>query len=523
MVYAFSGDIANMRIAVRRHLRVLEYGDQKYDVIYYNALNDNPAPSFLANDLKPGIPDQLCNLHFDAVILHTSFLCYRWTDNYYYRWLEHFSWIGEMEVLKIAFPQDPYDHSQILDEWLFMWNVSCIFSILGQEYLPLLNPIMHDKASFYDCFSGYIDESKSPIKQNELLSHENRPFYIVYRANKLPYWFGSHGQLKHEIGTIVANQAQDHKLDIDISTRLEDTIFGDKWMQFLASGRAVIGCESGSSVLDRYGEIQARIKAFLAVNPYLTFNEVSTQMPAGWDDYRFFMISPRHFEAIETKTCQILIEGHYNGIMKPDFHYVAMRRDFSNLDEILEKVKDWRYTEEIAENAYNDIYMSGKYSLKAFANQIGQVIDMNISNNQKKTQSGEKMTMQKNIVEILERELIAERCQTMLLEAKLSEAKIKNTTDPLIQSAHESIQVFSQSLPIFQTLKEFIVSQSQVQQLIQSVQESTANNRQLLIDIENHIMKKLKRWLLMSGSALLIFTVFITILTAFILKLFIFK
>ena len=41
-----------------------------------------------------------------------------------------------------------------------------------------------------------------------------------------------------------------------------------------------------------------------------------------------------------TKTAQILVEGRYSGVLEPERHYLPVRRDFSNLDEVLERARD---------------------------------------------------------------------------------------------------------------------------------------------------------------------------------------
>jgi len=101
---------------------------------------------------------------------------------------------------------------------------------------------------------------------------------------------------------------------------------------------------------------------------------VSRQMPDGWDGYAFFALSPRHFEAVITKTCQVLIEGEYEGVFKQERHYIPMKRDFSNVDEVLDRVGDRRLTQEIAETAYEEIYLSGKYGYTTLARDIENVL-----------------------------------------------------------------------------------------------------------------------------------------------------
>ena len=136
----------------------------------------------------------------------------------------------------------------------------------------------------------------------------------------------------------------------------------------------MIGCESGSSVLDRRGEIKAKIQAIERRHPTITFEELHSELPVGWDDHQFFALSPRHFEAIMTKTCQVLVEGRYDGVLEPGKHYIALKRDFSNLEEVLDNVQDKAAVQVIAERAYEDIYLSGKYSYRTFASDLERAL-----------------------------------------------------------------------------------------------------------------------------------------------------
>jgi len=59
-------------------------------------------------------------------------------------------------------------------------------------------------------------------------------------------------------------------------------------------------------------------------------------------------ISSRHLEALGTETVQVLVEGCYNGILQPDLHYLAVRQDLSNLEEVLRRFADQALRGEIA-------------------------------------------------------------------------------------------------------------------------------------------------------------------------------
>jgi hypothetical protein len=355
VLYWYNVPFERMRLAIQQHIKVMESSKTQYTVTYHNVFN-NTSP--------------IKTSEFDAVILHTTFLCMRWS-HLFYRLKWELNWIKDVKCTKIAIPQDEYDHSEILDEWLYELGVNCIFSCFGEEQRKILYPLMSEKIPFMKCLTGYIDPANPMIKPIPL---KQREMDIVYRASFLPYWFGKHGQLKQEIAGIIKNAAHLLGLQTDISTKNLDTITGSKWMDFLSSGRAVIGCESGSSVLDRRGEIRAKIQNLLRGNPSMAYAEVARLMPAGWDDYVFFAISPRHFEAVTTKTCQILVEGSYNGILQPNLHYISLKQDFSNLDEVLDKIRDLPLLNRITEQAYEDIYASGKYTYEKFALEIDKVI-----------------------------------------------------------------------------------------------------------------------------------------------------
>jgi hypothetical protein len=324
-------------------------------ILYRNAFD--PAPPWLAWT-EP-----------DLCILHTTFLCVRWNFDFE-QYRRRFSWISQLRCPKIALPQDEYDHAAVLDEWLLELGVTSVYSCFDDDQWSTLYPLISQRAAFRETLTGFIDEDAAATLAGRIVPHARRPYDIVYRARSLPYWYGSHGQLKHEIGEVVRARAADLGLETDISTRPEDTIYGDRWFDFLMSGRAVIGCESGVSVLDPRGEIQRQVARLLAEKPNLTFEEVDARMPEGWDSYSFFAIGPRHLEAVITKTAQVLVEGRYSDVLQPEEHYIPVRRDFSNLDEALERLRDLEAVEAMTERAYREVYLSERNNLSALADQL---------------------------------------------------------------------------------------------------------------------------------------------------------
>jgi hypothetical protein len=77
-------------------------------------------------------------------------------------------------------------------------------------------------------------------------------------------------------------------------------------------------------------------------------------------------VSPRVFEAAATGTCQILYEGKYSGVVAPGVHYLPLRKDFANFDEIMRLYRDEGVRREMVQRAERDLIASGTYSYRRF-------------------------------------------------------------------------------------------------------------------------------------------------------------
>ena len=73
-------------------------------------------------------------------------------------------------------------------------------------------------------------------------------------------------------------------------------------------------------------------------------------------------VSSRHFEAIGTKTCQIMFRGRFNDILQPDQHYLPLNDDFSNLQDILVRFSDPTQRRVIVEQAYAHVMDAHTYA-----------------------------------------------------------------------------------------------------------------------------------------------------------------
>jgi hypothetical protein len=72
-------------------------------------------------------------------------------------------------------------------------------------------------------------------------------------------------------------------------------------------------------------------------------------------------ISSRHFEAAATGTCQLLIRGRYNDILKPDEHFIPLRSDLEDAPEALARFLDPAERDRVAAAAHDLVHDSHTY------------------------------------------------------------------------------------------------------------------------------------------------------------------
>jgi hypothetical protein len=152
------------------------------------------------------------------------------------------------------------------------------------------------------------------------------------------------------------------EFDLQCDIRYERLRRAD-WVKFLNRCHGAIGAESGTRFLDRDGAILSGAKNFLRRHPDAPYEEVFDRCFKDAKGYKSGKaISSRHFEPIGTKTCQILIEGRYNDILKPNEHYISVKADLSDIGEAVRRFKDVAFRQAIVETAYEYVRAEHTYA-----------------------------------------------------------------------------------------------------------------------------------------------------------------
>jgi hypothetical protein len=329
-------------------------------------------PCYYLNLLERRPRRHLSRLALDAVLWHTTLLSERWNLPRFWSLLERARGLRDLAAANVALPQDEFFQAEALEESFRVLGVTHVFSVMPESAWPAIYPgTDRSRVRFSRVLTGYLEEG-TLARINGLAGRASaRDLDIGYRAWHAAPWLGRHGRLKVELAEVFQPRAAAAGLRVDISTRHEDVLLGDAWYDFLLRCRYTLGVEGGASILDRDGSIRRRTDAFVQQHPGAPLHEVERACFPGADGAAHLVaLSPRHLEACATRTCQILVEGEYNGILRADDHYIALQRDLGNVDEVLDRVHDEARREAMTERAHRDVVASGAYTYRQFVARV---------------------------------------------------------------------------------------------------------------------------------------------------------
>ena len=311
-----------------------------------------------------GFPSGLEELRFRVIVFHYSLPFRQRPGSRFSSYLEQ-----RETSYKVAFFQDEYQNCRERFAFLRKYKIDCVYTLLEPAYFDDIYLKYTSVPILISNIPGYVSEEMVLAGKQLQLPDEERGIDIGYRGRRLPFYNGKGGQEKTDIAIGFRQRSDGQGLSLDIEIEEKKRIYGRAWYKFLANCRTVLGVEAGVSIFDTEGVVRAEHDRLLESNPNMTFEEMSSRLLLPWENrLHHRVISPRHFEAAAVRTCQILFEGDYSGIMQPMVHYIPLKKDFSNFDEVIRMFKDKPFRQQIAGNACRDLIESGKYSYKRFIN-----------------------------------------------------------------------------------------------------------------------------------------------------------
>ncbi len=315
--------------------------------------------------------------NFSLIIIHTTFIATHWSSRQtLIKYINQLEFIADLPALKIALPQDEYINTDLVTECIQRLGIQIVYSVSPpSEWAKIYQGVDFKSVKFKQVLTGYLNPEIIDRVNKLHPETKTRQIDIGYRARNIPFSLGRHGQIKNTIGKIVALHKPELGLIKNISNKEEDTLLEFDWYEFLMNCKYVLGVEGGASILDKDGSIMKKTEAYIKEKKKekieIGYQEAENLFFPNRDgEINIIALSPRHLEACLTRTCQVLIEGNYNGILIANKHYISLKADFSNLDEVMELIKQDQVRAEITNNAYKDIVESNLYTYPQFVKMI---------------------------------------------------------------------------------------------------------------------------------------------------------
>lgn len=309
------------------------------------------------------LPSALDLEQFDVLVIHYT-IAIGWMSHHFIN-PETRQRIRDFTGLKVVFLQDEYRDVNAAVEALQFMRVDVLFTCVPEGEIEKVYPAARlPGLAKVSNLTGYVpqellDAPAAPIA--------GRPIDLGYRTRKPPYWLGELGYEKWAIVERIEEHAKGSGLNIDLSYREQDRLYGEAWTTFVNRCKAMLGVESGASVFDFDGTLQVRVDAYVQAHPQAGFAEVQEKFLQPHEGrVRLNQISPRCFEAAALRTAMVLYEGEYSGVLRPHRHYVPLRKDFGNFPEVAAALRDTRLLQRMADCAYEEVARNPAYSYRSF-------------------------------------------------------------------------------------------------------------------------------------------------------------
>jgi hypothetical protein len=309
--------------------------------------------------------------YFDAIIIHYSLrLAYQRLTTKFYNQVKNFT------GLKILFAQDEYDFTNTLINAIHDLKIKIFYTCVPKKNINLIYPkSLFKNVEFVNTLTGYIPNNND-LEKEEVIQIKKRKVLIGYRGNKISYSYGDLPQEKILIAKTMKNECSKRNIPCNISVDNSDRIYGKKWIKFLKSSKVTLATESGSNLFDYDGKYKKKFSNYLNKFPNADYDSAKLSVLGSSREKKIMnQISPRIFEAIACKTVLVLFEGNYSGILRKDIHYIALKKNFSNINDVFNKLRDDSYLQRMADRTFDDIVRSEKYSYREFVESIDRKID----------------------------------------------------------------------------------------------------------------------------------------------------
>lgn len=344
-----------------------------------------PQHNYIVHNAFHELPDFAKSVNYDCIVIGPTFLGSLPNELVYEKFVSSYNFIKEHDAYKIALPQDDYWCSEVRDNFYVDFKINEVRPVCRQKYWNILYPKYSQSNNKMTLgYTIYITPRlrKRSIKTKQI---QERPYDVVYRATGKPFFPNRLGFIKAQIGERFKNKVSGYELNLDISTKAEDKIRGDGWLDFVESSRSILGSNSGSSVLIRNHAVVKKIQEYEIIHPAASYEEILDACVQTIDRINeFSAISPRNIEAGLLGTAQLTVPGPYSDILFPWEHYIPLNEDCSNIDEIIDSLKDISKLKIITMNCRTALLDCAKIQVESFVKSIIDAIENHLTPSKKR-------------------------------------------------------------------------------------------------------------------------------------------
>ena len=309
-------------------------------------------------------------INYDVIVLHYSLII---ASKKYFN-DERISLLSKFKGIKVLYIQDEYRWVNATANAISELNINLIFTVINEESVDKV----YCQEKIKDIpkittLTGFVPEH---LIEKEVIPFESRNIDIGYRARKVPAWLGRFGQEKWLIGQRIKKELGHTRLVLDIEHEERKRIYGQQWIEFVSNCKAMLGTESGASVIDYTGDIQKKVEAYELSHPDEPFETIYHKYLSGYDgNVLIHVISPRVFEASALRTLMILYPGEYSGILVPWKHYIPLKKDHSNIEDVIRIFNDPHKAQKIIDCSYEEIALNPDYTFKHMVEEFDKQIN----------------------------------------------------------------------------------------------------------------------------------------------------
>jgi hypothetical protein len=282
------------------------------------------------------IPNFLKTIHFDSIIIMSTFMDFVVQKGSHSIWLKQYEFIKSSDAIKIVFAQDDYWLSEVRDEFYNNFKIDVLYSVCPVEtWCELFPKFLRSSGDVRQGFTSYVTPAVLSLQKYDIAWME-RSYDVVYRAKKVPSAPNYLGYIKGIMGEKFLEKTKDVIYKFDISTDPKKLIFGEKWYKFLCNSKSTLGSNSGSSVLLRNATIETSLREYQSEYPEASWEEVAINVFDKKDlNKKYTALSPRNIEAAMLGTLQILTPGEYSNILIANEHFLVLDENFENSEQVL--------------------------------------------------------------------------------------------------------------------------------------------------------------------------------------------